>query len=62
MVAEHLKGLRSYFQGTVVVGGPQIIIEGKEAFNNLREIDVACVGKGSMPYGNSAMFGSREGP
>lgn len=42
----HLKGLRSYFQGTVVVGGPQIIIEGKEAFKDLPEIDIACVGEG----------------
>lgn len=42
----HLKDLRSYFQGTVVVGGPQIIIEGREAFEDFPEVDVACVGEG----------------
>jgi anaerobic magnesium-protoporphyrin IX monomethyl ester cyclase len=42
----HLKRLRNYFDGTIIVGGPQIIIEGKDIFKDMPEVDFACVGEG----------------
>lgn len=43
---KHLRLLRQFFSGTIVVGGPQVIIEGKDIFNNMPEIDIACIGEG----------------
>ena len=43
---KHLKRLRQYFSGTVVVGGPQVILEGRDLFSGMPEVDIACVGEG----------------
>jgi anaerobic magnesium-protoporphyrin IX monomethyl ester cyclase len=42
----HLKRLRQYFSGPVMVGGPQVILEGKDLFASMPEVDIACVGEG----------------
>ena len=42
----HLRLLRQYFSGTVIVGGPQIIIERQDVFKDMPEVNVACVSEG----------------
>jgi anaerobic magnesium-protoporphyrin IX monomethyl ester cyclase len=42
----HLKRLRQYFSGTVVAGGPQVILEGRDLFTDMPEVDIACIGEG----------------
>jgi radical SAM superfamily enzyme YgiQ (UPF0313 family) len=42
----HLKHLRNYFNGKIIVGGPQVIIEGKNIFKDMPEVDFACVSEG----------------
>lgn len=43
---KHLKRLRQYFSGTIVVGGPQVILEGRDLLTVMHEVDIACVSEG----------------
>jgi len=43
---EHLRGIRLYFSGSVVVGGPKVILEGRDIFRDMPEVDIACVSEG----------------
>ncbi len=45
---KHLKRLRQYYSGMVVVGGPQVILEGRDLFTDMPQIDIACVGEGEF--------------